>query len=82
MNLDTPAALTVETWNKHKAALAKDKALDDKFSKSAGKLAEALKNLDKAHSAAKLSLLDSKGVSTAADAEGAIRKLDGQPRTS
>ena len=31
MNLDTPTALTVETWNKQKAALAKDKASTTSF---------------------------------------------------
>lgn len=76
MNLDTPNALTVETWNKQKAALAKDKALDDKLSKSAAKVTEALKTLDKAHSGVDFSILESKGIATAADAEAAIKKLD------
>ena len=76
MNFDTPAPLTIESWNRQKAALAKDKSLDDKLSKNAAKVAEALKSLDKAHSAMDFSLLDSKGVSTAADAEAALKKLD------
>jgi hypothetical protein len=76
MNLDTPAALTVETWNKQKAALAKDKSLDEKLSKNSAKLADALKSLDKAHSAVDFSLLDSRGVASAADAEAALKKLD------
>jgi hypothetical protein len=76
MNLDTPAALTIEAWNKQKAALAKDKTLDDKFSKSAAKVTDAFKNLDKAHSAVHFSVLESKGVSTAAEAEAAIKELE------
>ena len=76
MNLDTPAALTIETWNKQKAALAKDKSLDDKLSKGAAKLADALKALDKAHASVDFSVLESKGVTSAADAEAALKKLD------
>jgi hypothetical protein len=76
MNFDTPAALSIEAWNKQKAALGKDKSLDDKLSKNAAKVTEALKNLDKARSAVDFSLLDPKGVTTAADAEAALKKLD------
>jgi hypothetical protein len=76
MNFETPAALTIETWNKQKTALAKDKSLDEKLSKNTGKLTDALKNLDKAHSAVDFSLFESKGVSTAAQAEAALKKLD------
>lgn len=76
MNIDPPAPLTVEVWNKQKTALAKDKSLDEKLSKNTSKLTEALKTLDKASSSVDFSVLETKGVASAADGEAALKKLD------
>src|SRR5665213_2624284 len=74
MNIDTPAPLTTDAWNKQKTALAKDKSLDEKLSKNTSKMTEALKTLDKVSSTVDLSVLETKGVASAAEGEAALNK--------
>ncbi|HEX7438740.1 MAG TPA: hypothetical protein VF319_01480 [Caldimonas sp.] len=73
---DLPAALTTANWEKQKAALGKDKAVAAKLNPA--KVADALKNLNKAHSAIDESVFDPRGLTTAAEAEEALDKLDAE----
>ncbi len=71
-----PESLSVAGWDRQKNAMAKDKAVGPKLQGESTKLAEAIKNLDKAQSAVDFSMFDAKGIATAAAAEAAIAKID------
>ena len=72
--IDFPATLTTTNWEKQKAALGKDKAVAAKLNPV--KVAEALKNLAKAYAAFDEAVFDGRGLTTAAAAEEALKKLD------
>lgn len=72
--VDIPDSLSVSGWEKQKNALAKDKAVASKLQTESTKLADAVKNLGKAHSAFDFGLLDTKGTGPGVDA--AIAKFE------
>lgn len=72
--VDIPDSLSVSGWEKQKNALAKDKAVASKLQTESTKLADAVKNLGKAHSAFDFGLLETKGTGPGVDA--AIAKFE------
>lgn len=74
--VEIPDSLSVAGWNGEKNAMAKDKAVATKLQAESTKLTDAIKALDKAHSAFDFGLGDPKGLATFAAAESALAKLE------
>jgi len=78
MTVDFPSAMLVAPWSTQKSAIEKEKATADKLGKPAAKLLDALKSLNGSYAGARasLSLFETKGVASGADAATALGKLD------
>lgn len=71
--VDLPQALTAASWDKHKAALAKEK---EAAKLNHGKLSEALKGVTRLHLGFDYDAFDAAGLKTLAAAEDAMKSLE------